>query len=325
FPLLLTYVFPYGNNAVRQLLKSQYFMKRLVPLCLVMLFSCVKQEPEIQTEQPPLQSAQLQTATLLTIKNKPAHIFVVWFENKGYTQIIGSSNAPYINSLVSKGTLFTAAYANYHPSYPNYITWFAGSSYGVTNDACIDKTPFTAGTLYSSLAKAGRSFVWYSEGLPQAGSTICKSGYYVEKHNPVTLFKNIPIAANQPLTALHLTDTSTFKNLPRVVSVTPNMINDMHDGTIRQGDDWLKAKFGKLINWCLTNNSIFIVYFDEDNGSQDNRIPVVAVGQYVKANYKLTAKVNHHSFSKFILVANNADTTFQSNIRNAKIITNIWK
>lgn len=255
----------------------------------------------------------------------PDHVFVVWEENKGYTQIIGSTSAPFINSLVSKGTLFTNAYALYHPSYPNYITWFSGSNQGRTNNECISGAPFNKANLYTALKAAGKSFVWYSEGLPAAGSEICSSGEYREKHNPTTVFSNVPGSASQPLTAMNLTDTATFRNLPNVCVITPNMINNMHDGSVKQGDDWLKAKFSRLIDWCMRNNSVFVVYYDEDNGAQDNRIPVLAVGQNIKAGYKETAKYNHYSFTKMVLNCNNADTTFHSNIAHAASVQRIWK
>lgn len=260
-----------------------------------------------------------------TSYRKPDHIIVVWEENKGYSQIIGSSNAPFINSLVSKGTLFTKAHGITHPSYPNYIHFFAGQGFGIGSNSCISGTPYSAPNLYTALKAAGRSFVWYSEGLPSAGSGACSNGHYREKHNPTTIFSNVPAAANQPLTALNLTDTSKFKNLPNVVCVTPDMMNDMHDGSIRRGDDWLKAKFSKLIDWCMRNNSVFMVYYDEDDGKEDNRIPVLAVGQYVKAGYKEAKSYDHYSFTKMLLNCNGADTTFHSNVKNAASVQHIWK
>lgn len=268
----------------------------------------------------------ISTATNNTDYNdKPDHIFIVWEENKGFNQIIGSSSAPFINSLAAKGTLFTKAHGITHPSYPNYIHFFAGQGFGIGSNDCISGSPYSAQNIYTALKAAGKSFAWYSEGLPSAGSGVCSSGQYREKHNPTTIFSNVPDEANLPLTSLNLTDASTFKNLPDVVCVTPNMINDMHDGTIKQGDDWLKAKFSKLIDWCMENNSVFIVYYDEDNGEEDNRIPVIAVGENVKAGYKETRDFDHYSFTKLVLDCNDADVTFHSNVKNAPSIKNIWK
>ena len=60
----------------------------------------------------------------------------------------------------------------------------------------------------------------------------------------------------------------------------------MHDGTILQGDSWVKTYLSKLAEWCLTHSSVFVLYFDEDGKTENNRIPAIAVGQHVKANYK---------------------------------------
>ncbi|HXU92268.1 MAG TPA: acid phosphatase, partial [Gallionella sp.] len=40
---------------------------------------------------------------------RPDHVVIVVMENKAYSQIIGDSDAPYINALVRDGMLFTAS------------------------------------------------------------------------------------------------------------------------------------------------------------------------------------------------------------------------
>ena len=42
-------------------------------------------------------------------------------ENKGYGEIVGNANAPYINSLIVKYGLATSYKAVAHPSQPNYV------------------------------------------------------------------------------------------------------------------------------------------------------------------------------------------------------------
>ena len=54
----------------------------------------------------------------------PQHVVIVLEENKPYNQIIGSPNAPYINSLAAQGTLLTNSYGITHPSQPNYLALF---------------------------------------------------------------------------------------------------------------------------------------------------------------------------------------------------------
>src|SRR5436853_945222 len=67
---------------------------------------------------------------------RPDHVVVVMEENHSYSEIIGSSAAPYINGLASQGALFTDSYGVEHPSQPNYLDLFSGSNQGITDDSC---------------------------------------------------------------------------------------------------------------------------------------------------------------------------------------------
>ncbi|MGE5435508.1 MAG: phosphoesterase, partial [Candidatus Doudnabacteria bacterium] len=58
------------------------------------------------------------------------HVVWIVFENKQYSQIIGSPNAPYINKVANQCGLATNFYAEAHPSLPNYIAMTSGSTQG---------------------------------------------------------------------------------------------------------------------------------------------------------------------------------------------------
>src|SRR3954462_13320654 len=73
----------------------------------------------------------------------PDHVVIVIEENHGYTQIIGSPSAQYINSLATGGALMTQSFAITHPSQPNYIALYAGSTYGITDDSMHPHSLFT--------------------------------------------------------------------------------------------------------------------------------------------------------------------------------------
>jgi hypothetical protein len=73
--------------------------------------------------------------------------------------------------------------------------------------------------------------------------------------------------------------------------VIPNLDDDMHDGTIQQEDSWLQQHLSAYVQWAVTHNSLFIMTFDEDDGSQGNRIATMFVrrmvvpGQYSELIY----------------------------------------
>ena len=70
------------------------------------------------------------------------HIVVVVEENHSYGDIVGSAAAPYINVLASDSAVFTDSHGVGHPSQPNYLALYAGSTLGVSSDACPQRLRF---------------------------------------------------------------------------------------------------------------------------------------------------------------------------------------
>lgn len=218
----------------------------------------------------------------------PSHVVVVMEENHSYSEIIGSSQAPYINTLASEGALFTSSYGVGHPSEPNYLAIFSGSTQGVTSDAC--PLTFSTSNLGHELVASKRKFTGYSEGLPSPGSKVCTSGEYARKHVPWTDFSDLASSVNQPFTAF----PTNYANLPTISFVMPDLLDDMHDGTIQQGDTWLNRHLSAYVNWAKTNNSLLIVTWDEDDGSAGNHIATIFVGPMVKPG-KYSEKISHYN------------------------------
>src|SRR5262249_53855476 len=67
---------------------------------------------------------------------RPDHVVVVVMENKRYDAVIGNPRTLYISSLAATGANFTNAYAETHPSQPNYLALLSGSTQGVTDNRC---------------------------------------------------------------------------------------------------------------------------------------------------------------------------------------------
>ncbi|MEV6907844.1 alkaline phosphatase family protein [Amycolatopsis sp. NPDC051071] len=219
------------------------------------------------------------------------HVVIVMFENKNYTDIKGSSKASYLNSLASQGTLLGKSYGVTHPSQPNYVGLFSGTTAGVHKDDCLSGQ-IDRDNIGNQLVKAGKTFKGYSEGLPKAGSTTCKSGRYARKHAPWAFFKSTSGAAtNVPYSAF----PSDYSTLPTVSFVIPDMCNDMHDCSVSTGDSWLKKNLDGYAQWAKTHNSLLIATFDEDNFTSVNQIYTAMVGAHVKAGYKSETQANHYT------------------------------
>jgi phosphatidylinositol-3-phosphatase len=198
-------------------------------------------------------------------------------ENHSFADVIGSPAAPYITSLADHGADFTHSFAITHPSEPNYLALFSGSTQGVTSDACPET--FGGPNLAADLLAAGKTFVGYAEDLPTAASPVCTAGNYARKHVPWADFSNVPAAVNQPFTRWPAGD---YARLPAVSFVIPNLCDDMHDCPVAVGDAWLRAHLSGYASWAMTHDSLLIVTWDEDDGSAANQIPTIFAGQRVK-------------------------------------------
>jgi hypothetical protein len=218
------------------------------------------------------------------------HVVIAVMENHGLAQIVGNPAAPYISSLASQGANFTNSHGIAHPSQPNYLALFSGSTQGITSDSC-PHTFAGVSNLGSQLVAAGLTFAGYSEDMPSAGFTGCKSGDYVRKHNPWVNFPNVPGSANLPFSAFPI----NYAELPTVSFVIPNLANDMHDGSVNTGDAWLKANIDAYAKWAISHNSLLIVTFDEDDySSSSNLVPTIFVGAgIVPGTYR--EPINHYN------------------------------
>lgn len=224
------------------------------------------------------------------------HVVIVVLENHASSSIIGSSNAPYINSLINgtSSANFTQSYGLTHPSQPNYIMLFSGSNQGVTNDTDPSTFPFTTPNLGASLLSNSYTFTGYSEDLPSVGFNGTTSGNYARKHSPWINWQDaptngIPSINNQPFSSF----PTDFSTLPTVSFVIPNLAHDMHDpiilpSAIVNGDAWLQTNLDAFIQWAKTNNSLFILTFDEDDGinvggisTSTNQITTFFIGENV--------------------------------------------
>ena len=247
------------------------------------------------------------------------HVIVVVFENHSFSQIIGSSSAPYINSLANGGANMTNFHAETHPSEPNYFAMFSGSTQGITDDACPPPgSPYSAANLGAEVRAIGRSWGSYNESLPAEGSTVCSSGDYARKHNPWFSFSNVPASTGHTFAQF----PSDFTTLPTVSFVVPNLCSDMHDCSVRTGDTWLRNNLGGYATWAAAHNSALIVTFDEDNGLSGNRIATVFSGAHVKQGSYGTS-YNHYNLLRTI--EDMYGTGHAGNAAGAVPISEVWQ
>ncbi|MGO8851882.1 alkaline phosphatase family protein [Mycobacterium sp.] len=246
-----------------------------------------------------------------------SHIVIVVEENRSQNNIIGNKSAPFINALAANGAMMAQSFAETHPSEPNYLALFAGNTFGVTKDSC----PVDAGAapnLASELLAAGYTFVGFAEGLPAVGSTVCNAGKYARKHVPWANFSNVPPANSLPFSAF---PTGNYAALPTVSFVIPDNDDDMHDGSVAQGDAWLNRELSGYANWAVANNSLLIVTWDEDDNGSHNQIPTVFYGAHVRPG-TYNEQISHYNVLSTLEQMYGLPKTGYA--VNAPAITDIW-
>ncbi len=207
------------------------------------------------------------TASVTTPGPSPP-IVVIMMENKHYTDIVGNSNAPYIQSLIADGTLYT----NYEAgpgSLPDYLAntagvWTAAAASGSDN-------------IFNQLQTAGVSWGEYEESMPQACYTAQGSAPYKKEHNPAVYYSDI---TSNPAACANVLPYAAFDpaHLRAFSYVVPNLGDDMHDGPdarteIADGDAWLAANVPAM----LKAGAEVILTWDEGSTS-DEHVATIAIG-----------------------------------------------
>ena len=258
------------------------------------------------------------------------HIFVVIEENHGYSQIIGSAGAPYINGLVAQNSLATNYFAITHPSLPNYLSLVGGDTFGITTDCSPATCPVSAPNLSDRIEAGGRTWRGYMESMAAACGTN-SSGAYAVKHNPFVYFNDIRTnnarcaSGVVPYTQL-AADLSSLAATPNFVWITPNLCNDMHDCSVSTGDTWLQNNLPAIFNspaWT-TQNSVLFLLFDEDNSAENNHVPAVIVGPAVKSGFQSAVRYDHYGWLHTVETAWGLPP-LTIHDATATVITDVWR
>ena len=239
-----------------------------------------------------------------------SHVFVIVMENHEYGSIIGSSAAPYINSLASTYALATNYYGASHPSLPNYLALTAGSTFGVASDCT---TCYVSATNIADQVEAtGRSWKAYMEDMPSPCFTGASAGNYAMKHNPFMYYNDI--RTNAARCAGHVVPFSQFGadmssgQVPNLVWITPNMCNDMHDCAVSAGDGWLRSVVPTITaSAAFRNGGALFITWDEGSSSAGccsdswgGRVATLVISPRVISGFRSSVAENHYGLLRTI-------------------------
>ncbi len=194
------------------------------------------------------------------------HVIWVWMENHSYDTIIGSSQAPYINKLAGECGLATNYHNISHPSLPNYVGATSGLGYSALQKFKPDCNPSSScSTSAPSIFGQGETWKAYEESMPSNCFPV-NSGEYAVRHNPPPYFTSQQGCSKFDVPYSQLATDLTNQTLPAFSFITPNVIDDMHDGTIADGNNWLAANLPAIFNSPEYKNGSTAVFLTWDEG-----------------------------------------------------------
>jgi|SRR6185503_11654317 len=138
---------------------------------------------------------------------------------------------------------------------------------------------------------------------------IVSHGRYAAKHDPFVFFNDIngwdgtqfqpSQRCNDHVVDYSQLDADIAANaLPRYAFITPNLDDDMHDGSIAQGDQWLATEIPKILATDAFNKGgVIFLLWDEGSGtlSPGDDPPFIAISPNAKQGY--TSQVDYDESS----------------------------
>jgi hypothetical protein len=213
------------------------------------------------------------TATSTPSSGSITHVVVVWMENEEAKSVTAAS-MPYLYGLAQRYGRADQFFGVTHPSLPNYLAFWSGSTQGVTDDGVHN---LAGPSLSSQMATAGRSWRTYAQNYPSTGGCHTGSGYsggvdgwgvagtYARKHIPAMSFTSVSGSAE----CANIQPLASFDPSVNLAFVVPNLCNDMHDCSLATGDRFLQAFLPNVFNAPEWAHTLLVVSFDE--GSSNTR------------------------------------------------------
>ncbi|MGH7283635.1 MAG: alkaline phosphatase family protein [Polyangiaceae bacterium] len=253
------------------------------------------------------------------------HLIVILLENENYNSVNGSAKkAPYINSLASQCGVATAynddCFGDNLVSLPHYLALTSGSNCNTgldrTGSGCItddnDATDHTLTT--TSIFDQVPSWKSYQEDMPSACDTSTNNDY-ATKHNPPAYYSNLAhcvdndvgiatvdcntsttMTACTPAPSNAFTQDLANDTLAAFSFVTPDLQNDMHDGTITQADNWLFTYVPLILQskaYLRGEVALQLLWDEQSTASFGSATPNVFISPYIKAGASTSTAMNH--------------------------------
>jgi hypothetical protein len=245
------------------------------------------------------------------------HVQLIYMENKGVGNIIGSPNAPFINSLINTQDYVSNYFALSHPSDPNYFRIMGGSDFGIMYNPV--SNVINAPSLMQEMDQAGIAWTGYAQGMPFPGATMSQGNYatdalpflefgYVFNNTPAYLQTHL-----LPLTQLS-TGLANPNTAPSFAWIAADSANNMegpintpgsiahwalsqlttHQYNVAAGDAFVQQEVQTIEaspTWNSSQSDVIYITMDEDFnnislgfGSEGNHVVMIAIPNQAAIN-----------------------------------------
>jgi acid phosphatase len=235
---------------------------------------------------------------------RSSHVVLVVEENTSYNT--AAANMPW---LVSQGTAFghaTNYFSNTSGSLMDYL-WLASGScessancalpggthnFGCGGDSC--SSPITDDSIWAEMDRLGITWKVYAQSYSAAGGTVttpdlANGTHYYRRHNGATWYSEI--LNNVSGSQARIVDFSQFaidlanNALPQFAVIVPDGLNDAHDGTAAQADNFLQANVAPVLNkpyFQPGGDGLMIITFDNGDADVAGLVYTAVIGPKVK-------------------------------------------
>jgi acid phosphatase len=232
---------------------------------------------------------------------------VILLENHSQAQAL--AQMPHLSTWSATYGHATDYHAITHPSLPNYLAIWGGSTFGVTDDCSVSAScKGDAPSVWGQTLAAGETAKAYQESMPsncQTGDT----GDYAPRHGPwpywIDATERSACQANDvpsgTTSSGPLASDIAAGTLPVTGEITPNLCNDAHDCSLSTADTWLADWVPALMAGpdYTSGRLTILITFDEDDSSQGNTVAFVAIDPRL-SGVTVSGRFDHYSLTRWL-------------------------
>ncbi|MEI7859151.1 MAG: alkaline phosphatase family protein [Acidimicrobiales bacterium] len=235
-------------------------------------------------------------------------VMVIYEENHSYSSIIGSASAPTINSYAQSCGKATNYQALTHPSLPNYMASTSGVSYASSPWSSDCSPSVSCSTANNNIFNQVGPTHWKSYAESMTSNCSGSGPSVASRHIPAEYYTNLASSCATNVVPLGTTTSGALHadvaagTIPTFTTVTPNQINNMHDGTITQGDNWLSTWIPVITSGpdYQSGHLTILIVWDEGSGSGNiaSTVAMLAISPYVVPGTSSATAFTHYSLLK---------------------------